>query len=216
MCLSIEETDEIKLNQMEVVCTFCLTGTRPDDEKLGLGKRAPLDESDDSSDGEDDEEEERIYAGLNGLSQSEIDPSLREGGHNVDKFKLVKKSEDDIEVDFKEPTPEEQPGTLLKVLEPLEIMELNQDSSKTYQMQNWQYANQMTNELSPRESISEKNLGEIPLKEKDHNQELSASNSAMNRMQIEGTVKIQVSTETKPSAVKSTDVGNTENPLKEN
>lgn len=203
--MNIDETDEIKLNQLEVVCTFCQTGTRPEDEDQTLGKRQALGESDGSSDGDDDDEEERIYAGLNGSIRSEVNSEERQKTHLHRKFKLIKKSEDDIETDFKEPTTQHHVNILAIVSEAdseLDIAILHSDERK---IQNGQSICHAGDQPSQQLASSVQNSAEIPLKEKDHNQELLTQNGGLNIKATDEKVKQQVPVKLKSTINKSSD-----------
>lgn len=155
---------------MDISCTFCLTGTRPDDEDPMLGKRSPIEESEGGSEGEDDDEEERIYAGLNGKAYSKSDENDSQMTDERKKFKLVKNSDNDIAVEFKEPAPESQIEKMH-----IEIIQKSKEiTSPVHSNPNPGIEGQKITKTdqvpSPFDEVSKTTTGETPLKEKDHNQ----------------------------------------------
>lgn len=90
------------MNQMDITCTFCLTGTKPDDTGHLLGKREALEQLDEYADEENADEENQS----SDTTEEDEDLISHESENHMNglqnKFKLVKKSDDDIDLNFKD------------------------------------------------------------------------------------------------------------------
>jgi hypothetical protein len=93
---------------MEITCTFCLTGTKPDDTGEVLGKREPLEPHGEDSFEEHGDEEEAISESSSDLDGSNCDGSEGPKIGHQGMFKLVKKSDDDIDLNFKDVDAQEE------------------------------------------------------------------------------------------------------------
>ena len=92
LCLGIEETDDLKLNQMDVMCTNCLDDDEEEDEEAYLGKRTSRQESADF----DHDESMR----LDKLSADDPKPEMEEE-ESSEKLRL--REPDEAESDGNEP-----------------------------------------------------------------------------------------------------------------
>lgn len=157
---------------MDITCTFCLTGTRPEDKDAALGKREGLEPLDEYGDEENSDDDNHSSGGSSDDEQllCRDSESLDEGLPN--KFKLIKKIDDDIDLGFKDVDLPDEDETDRQQIEHTALE--NSKSLKRPASINKVNESAMDEEtLVPNEPIvcERDSSSQTPLKQKDHNTE---------------------------------------------
>lgn len=157
---------------MDITCTFCLTGTKPDDGGQVLGKREALEHLEEHAEEENGDEENHSSA----TTEEDDDMLSHESGSHLNgeqnKFKLIKKSDDDIDLKFKDVDASDASGE--QDLQSNHGVEANSKSQKcpaSSQLLNGSSMHQQE-KLDASKQASEKNSStSTPLKKMDQNSE---------------------------------------------
>jgi hypothetical protein len=190
------------LNQMEITCTFCITGTKPEDQGIVLGKRDPLEQLEEYADEENGDEENKSSDTSSEDDGSASDESQTPMNGLSNKFKLIKKSDDDIDLNFKDADlPEENEEN--QVLNG-QVFDGNSKSMKCPAKSNQVNGSSMLEEPLPLQSkeASEKNSStSTPLKNMDHNVEYFGIQANGNKFHQPEEAKLALQSELRPQTV---------------